>query len=437
MVASTARVSLWGEPVGALVWDDEKRIGSFEYFPEFVSTGLEISPLQMPLSAGTIYTFPSLNPAVFKGLPACLSDSLPDEFGNALIDAWLAREGRDKASFSPVERLLYTGHRAMGALEYDPAINGSMKESVPVELESLVKLAGDVLTDRESFTAKFSKHETTTAEDDAMHRLFQIGTSAGGARPKAVIAMNDSGEIRSGQVTAPKGFTHWLLKFDVEKGAGALGDPLGFGRIEYAYSRLVKNAGIEMTECRLIEENGRGHFCTRRFDRTDEGEKFHVQTLCALAHADFTKPGAFSYEEGFQILRRMNLSREDAIEFYRRMIFNVLGCNNDDHTKNISFAMDQVGEWVLSPAYDMAWSYRADSPWVSSHQMSINGKRDGFTLDDLRSVAKQIGRFNPEPIIDQVFEAIKLWPEYAAEAGVREEMISGISKTQLLDIKSR
>lgn len=436
MVASTARVSLWGQPVGALVWDEEKRIGSFEYFPEFISTGLEIAPLTMPLSAGTIYTFPSLNPAVYKGLPACMSDSLPDDFGNALIDAWLAREGRDKASFSPVERLLYTGHRAMGALEYDPAINGAMKESVPVELESLVKLAGEVLSDRESFTAKFSSHETTTEEDNAMHRLFQIGTSAGGARPKAVIAMNDLGEIRSGQVAAPEGFTHWLLKFDVEKGASSLGDPLGFGRIEYAYSRLAKAAGIDMTECRLIEENGRAHFCTRRFDRTDDGEKFHVQTLCALAHADFTKPGAFSYEETFQVLRRMKLSREDAIELYRRMVFNVIGSNNDDHTKNLSASMDQTGEWVLSPAYDVAWSYRADSYWVSSHQMTINGKRDGFTLSDLRAVAKQIGRFNPESVIEQVCEAIKLWPEYAASAGVRDEMISGITKTQLLDIKS-
>lgn len=391
----------------------------------------------MPLSAGTIYSFPGLNPEVFKGLPACLSDSLPDDFGNALIDAWLAREGREKASFSPVERLLYTGHRAMGALEYDPVINGGLGASVPVELESLVALAGDVLSDRESFTAKFANHETTTAEDDAMHRLFQIGTSAGGARPKAVIAMNEQGEIRSGQVPAPKGFTHWLLKFDVEKGASSLGDPLGFGRIEYAYSRLAKAAGIDMTECRLIEENGRGHFCTRRFDRTDDGEKFHVQTLCALAHADFTKPGAFSYEEAFQVLRRMKLSRDDAIELYRRALFNVLGCNNDDHTKNFSTSMDQTGEWVLSPAYDLAWSYRADSYWVSSHQMSINGKREGFTLEDLRILARQIGRFNPESVIEQVREAMKLWPAYAEEAGVREEMIAGIKKTQLLDIKSR
>jgi serine/threonine-protein kinase HipA len=325
----------------------------------------------------------------------------------------------------------------MGALEYDPVINGGLGTSAPVELESLVALAGDVLSDRESFTAKFANHETTTAEDDAMHRLFQIGTSAGGARPKAVVAMNEQGEIRSGQVSAPKGFTHWLLKFDVEKGASSLGDPLGFGRIEYAYSRLAKAAGIDMTECRLIEENGRGHFCTRRFDRTDDGEKFHVQTLCALAHADFTKPGAFSYEEAFQVLRRMKLSRDDAVELYRRMVFNVIGCNNDDHTKNFSASMDQTGEWVLSPAYDLAWSYRADSYWVSSHQMSINGKREGFTLEDLRNAAKQIGRFNPESVIEQVCEAIKRWPEYAAEAGVREEMISGITKTQLLDIKSR
>ncbi|NAT15972.1 toxin HipA [Pseudomonas syringae pv. actinidifoliorum] len=437
MVANTARVSLWGNPVGALVWDDERRIGSFEYFPEFIGGGLEIAPLTMPLSAGTIYTFPGLNPDVYKGLPACLSDSLPDDFGNALIDAWLAREGRDKASFSSVERLLYTGHRAMGALEYDPAINGGSRQSVPVELESLVKLAGEVLSDRESFTARLSGGSTSPQERDAMHRLFQIGTSAGGARPKAVIAMNERGDIRSGQVPAPEGFTHWLLKFDVDKGASSLGDPLGFGRIEYAYSELVKLAGIDMTECRLIQENERAHFCTRRFDRTDEGEKFHVQTLCALAHADFTKPGAFSYEEGFQVLRRLKLARADAIEFYRRMVFNVMGCNNDDHTKNFSASMDQTGEWVLSPAYDVAWSYRADSPWVSSHQMSINGKREGFTLADLREVAKQIGRFNPEPVIEQVREAIKLWPEHAAAAGVREEVIFGISRTQLLDLKAR
>lgn len=435
MVASTATVNLWGQPVGALAWDDQRNVGSFEYFPDFISTGLQIAPLAMPLTAGTIYTFPSLNPAVYKGLPACLSDSLPDDFGNALIDAWLAREGRDKSSFNPVERLLYTGHRGMGALEYDPAVNSSLASSAHVELDSLVKLAAEVLSDRENFNIRVASHETTSKEDDAMHRLFQIGTSAGGARPKAVIAMNESGEIRSGQVKAPDGYKYYLLKFDVEKEARQLGDPLGFGRIEYAYSQMALAAGIDMSPCRLYEEGGRAHFMTERFDRTEGGEKFHTQTLCAMAHADFTKPGAFSYEEAFQIMRRLNLSRADAIELYRRMVFNVIGRNQDDHTKNLSFLMDQNGEWILSPAYDLAWSYRPDSFWVATHQMTINGKRDNFELDDLRAAAKQIGRFNPADVIDEVVQAVTRWPEFAAAAGVQDEMITGITKTQRLALK--
>lgn len=434
-MVNVGEVHLWGHLVGAVLWDEADGTGSFEYDPEFCRLGLEIAPIHMPAIADEIYTFPALSRQTYKGLPGCLADSLPDDFGNALINAWCAQNGRDPRSFNPVERLLYQGERGMGALEYRPATGIATGRSAKLELNSLVELAAKVLSERNEITGEISLKPTTGKEDAALQHLFQVGTSAGGARPKAVIAMNDQGEFRSGQVEAPPGFTYWLLKFDVSKGATVLGDPAGFGRIEYAYYRMARAAGIAMTECRLHQEGGRAHFMTRRFDRTDDGKKLHSQTFCAIDHADFMKPGMYSYEEAIQLLRQLQLSREDQIELYRRMCFNVLARNQDDHTKNVSLLMDHEGTWMLSPAYDIAWSYRPDSEWVATHQMTINGKRDNFTLDDLHAVATTIPRFNPQEVIAEVREAVLQWPSLADEAGVGEPMIDHIASTHRLDLR--
>jgi serine/threonine-protein kinase HipA len=445
---SVATVALWGKDIGAVSWDKAANRGFFEYLPHY--HGVSIDPLHLPVSSAS--NGPSSSPVgifggstrredwdTWKGLPSALADSLPDDFGNALIDAWLARENLQKADFDPVRRLLYTGSRGMGALEYRPALREGLGETHALELDSLVRLAGEVVSQRSSFEARLGGDDTDKA---ALQSLLQVGTSAGGARPKAVIAMDDHGHIRSGQVGAPKGYGYWLLKFDVAE-PGHLGASTSFGRIEYGYARMAKAAGIDMTECRLLEENGRAHFMTRRFDRVvptassprQDGSgavesvlKRHVLSLCALARADFRLPGLYSYEEALALMRTLKLPREDAIEFFRRMVFNVLARNQDDHTRNTAFLMDPSGAWRLSPAYDLTFAYRADSPWVATHQMTIHGKRDGFVLDDLRAVGRTIGGFDPDPVIQEVGEAVRRWPEFAGEAGVTPSVIQTIAQ---------
>ncbi|MDF9778785.1 serine/threonine-protein kinase HipA [Pseudomonas baetica] len=427
----TAKVYLFDLFVGGLLWDEDAQLGLFEYDPEFVKTGIEISPIHLPLAANQTYAFPSLNRETYKGLPAILADSLPDDFGNALIDAWLAKEGRDKATFTPVERILYQGARGMGALEYRPALDGAAKTSESFQIQALVELASEVLSQRESLAERLTKHDPSV-DEAALQRLIQVGTSAGGARAKAVIAMNDAGEIRSGQVKAPKGFTYWLLKFDVAKHTDVLADSQGYGRIEYAYSVMAKDAGITMNPCELLEEGGRAHFLTKRFDRTDDGDKIHMATLCALDHADYKKPGGYSYEEAFGVLRVLGVSREEAIEFYRRLVFNLVARNQDDHTKNISFLMDQDGIWSLSPAYDVSWSYLPGNFWVETHQMTVNGKRDKFELTDLEAVAKQVKGIDAHSIIKEVCAAVKRWRAIAESVGVATKMIDEIEATHRL-----
>ncbi len=427
----TAKVYLFDLFVGGLLWDETTQLGLFEYDPEFVKTGIEISPIHLPLAVNQTYAFPSLNRETYRGLPAILADSLPDDFGNALIDAWLAKEGRDKSTFTPVERILYQGMRGMGALEYRPALDGSAKASESIQIEALVELASEVLSQRESLADRLEQQDPSV-DDQALQRLIQVGTSAGGARAKAVIAMNAAGEIRSGQVKAPKGFTYWLLKFDVAKNTDVLADSQGFGRVEYAYSLMAKAAGITMSQCELLQEGGRAHFLTKRFDRTDDGDKIHMATLCALDHADYKRPGAYSYEEGFGVMRVLGLSRDEAIEYYRRMVFNVVARNQDDHTKNTSFLMDQQGNWSLSPAYDVSWSYQPGSFWVETHQMTVNGKRDKFELTDLEAVAKQVRGIDAQGIIEEVCLAVKRWREIAGSVGVAPRLIDEIEKTHRL-----
>ena len=433
----TALVSLWGEPVGAVAWLDDQNCAAFEYEPAFLKRGLDISPLHMGHEAAArgdgIFSFPALANETFLGLPGLLADALPDKFGNSIIDAWLARNGRDSSSFSPVERLCYIGRRGMGALEFSPPVIQRFNKSVPIEVAELVALAQEVMTQRVALDAGFGNEEQENAE--AIMDILRVGTSAGGARPKAVIAMNDAGKVVSGQANVPAGYDYWLLKFDGVSDL-ELGAPRGYGRIEYAYYLMARAAGIDMMECRLLEEHGRAHFLTRRFDRA-AGSKVHMQTLCGLAHYDYNLAGAHGYEQAFAVMRQLHLNKAEAVQQYRRMVFNVLARNQDDHTKNIAYLMGQDGEWQLSPAYDLTYSHNPAGKWTNQHQMSINGKRDHFTREDLLAVGESISVSRPGNIIDEVAEAVSQWPEYARESGVDDVVIKEIAGNQRMELAGR
>ena len=426
----TAVVRLWGDEVGAVSWLADQTYGVFEYDRGFLNTGLDIAPLHMGLedarNGDGIFAFPSLNKDTYLGLPGLLADALPDKFGNSIIDAWLARQGRDAADFSPVERLCYTGKRAMGALEFSPAVIAGYDKSVPVEVSELVDLAQDIMTQRQGMKVELGNSARENA--DAVMDILRVGTSAGGARPKAVIAMDAKGNVMSGQTTAPKGYDYWILKFDGVTDL-ELGEPKGYGRIEYAYYLMATAAGIDMTECRLLEESGRAHFMTKRFDRID-GNKIHMQSLCGIAHYDFNMAGAYSYEQAFAVMRKLRLSKAEAVQQYRRMIFNVIARNQDDHTKNITFLMGPDGKWKLSPAFDVIYSHNPQGKWTNQHQMSLNGKRDHFTLQDLIEVGESISIAKPETVINEVITAVEKWPDYAKAAGIKNEVISEIAKYQ-------
>ena len=420
-----AFVHLWGQLVGAVRWDAARLLATFAYDPAFVKSGLNVAPLQMPLTAraGQVYAFPRLNPDTYHGLPGLLADALPDRFGNQLIDAWLATQGRAAANFSPVERLCYIASRGMGALEFEPQVgNAGGAGAEPVEVAALVELAQQVVGQREAFRVNLRGGAA-----DGLAALLAVGTSAGGARPKAIVAFNeDTGEVRSGQVKAPPGFGYWLLKLDGVRDQ-ALADPRDFGRLEYAYYLMATAGGLQMSECRLYEEGPRAHFMTRRFDRTAAGEKIHAQTLCALAHYDYNQPAAYSYEQAFQVMRDLRLPYTAAEQFYRRMVFNVVARNQDDHTKNISFLMDTAGQWRLAPAYDVAYAYHPGNRWTSQHQMALNGKRDGFTRADLRAVAREMNIRGADELMDDVLRQVARWPEFAAMAGMSKERTAVIA----------
>jgi serine/threonine-protein kinase HipA len=421
-----AFVHLWGQLVGAVRWDPTRSLATFAYDPDFVKSGLNVAPLQMPLSTRTdqVYAFPRLNPETYHGLPGLLADALPDRFGNQLIDAWLATQGRAPADFSPVERLCYIANRGMGALEFEPQVgNAAGVGATSLEVAALVNLAQQVVGQREAFHT--SLHDEAT---EGLAALLAVGTSAGGARPKAIIAYNEeTKEVRSGQVTAPPGFGYWLLKLDGVRDQ-ALADPRDFGRLEYAYYLMAQASGVEMSECRLYEEGPRAHFMTRRFDRTAEGGKLHAQTLCALAHYDYNQPAAYSYEQAFQVMRTLRLPYTAAEQFFRRMVFNVVARNQDDHTKNISFLMDAAGQWKLAPAYDVAYAYQPGNPWTNQHQMALNGKRDNFTRADLQAVAREMNIRRADDLVDEVLAHVARWPEFAAAARMSEERTDAISK---------
>jgi len=424
----TARVILWGSDIGAVTWLPDRGIGVFQYTPEFSVSGIAVAPVMMPLTDSP-YEFPSLSRETFKGLPGLLSDSLPDKFGNTLINAWLSQQGRDPGSFTPVERLCYTGARGMGALEFKPRMTDAPVTSRRIEIDALVTLANRVLDDRIALEGKF----TGVDDKHAIEDILRVGTSAGGARAKAVLAWNPgTGEFRSGQAPAEKGFSHWLMKFDGVHGNKdkEVADPQGFGRIEFAYSLMARDAGIEMEECRLHEEGGRAHFMTRRFDRTLGGGKLHMQSLGALMHYDFNIAGAHSYEQALQAIRTLHLSMDDVEQQVRRTFFNVLARNQDDHVKNIAFLMNRKGRWRLSPAFDVAYSYNPSGVWTSRHQMSVNGKLDGFDVEDLIAFASVGGvkKAKAMSMLSEVTQSVKKWRSFAAKAGIPEVDIARIER---------
>ncbi|MDZ4198857.1 MAG: HipA domain-containing protein [Kiritimatiellia bacterium] len=427
-----AEVQLWGRTIGAVSMEEGRDAATFQYDSDFAESGIEVSPVRMPLST-QVYSFPALPRNTFHGLPGLLADSLPDSFGNALVDAWLATQGRTPESFSAVERLCYTGKRGMGALEFAPVLGPKPRRAMMIEVDALVRLAGEVLTHRNSLQGYFNRE----GQEKALEDILRVGTSAGGARAKAVIAWNrETNEVRSGQIAAHEGFDFWLLKFDGVKGNKdkELDDPKGFGAIEYAYHRMARAAGIAMAECRLMEENGRRHFMTRRFDRLAGGEKLHMQSLCAMAHFDFNHAGAYAYEQAMLTIRQLRLPMTAQEEQFRRMAFNIVARNQDDHVKNIAFLMNKKGEWSLAPAFDVTYSYNPSGSWTATHQMTMNGKRDGFTLADFKACAKSalMKRGRAAAILEEVHAAVQRWPEFAAEAGLTDEWRVRIQKTHRL-----
>jgi len=429
-----AEVIMWGRTIGAVSLAEGTEYAAFQYTPEFAASGIEVSPITMPLS-NQVYVFPELPRVTFHGLPGLLADSLPDKFGNALINVWLATQGRTAEDFNAIERLCYMGSRGMGALEFAPLTGSIARIDQRIEVDALVQLASDVLNRR--------SHLHTTLKNDhraeAMKNILHVGTSAGGARAKAVIAWNRAtNEVRSGQVDAGQGFEYWLLKFDGVAGNKdkELDDPRGYGAIEYAYALMARDAGITISECRLLEENGRRHFMTKRFDRTDDGGKLHAQTLAALAHFDYNNPGAYAYEQALFVVRQLGLPMATVEQLFRRMAFNIVARNQDDHVKNIGFVMNQQGEWALSPAYDVTYSYNPEGEWTGQHQMSMNGKRDGFTLEDFRACAKSavMKRGRAETIVKEVTDVVANWPKYADQAGVEKTRRDQLYRTFRLSI---
>ena len=426
-MVDVAQVKMFGKTVGSVSWNSRYGVARFEYDPDFIKSGIQPSPILMPVREGRVYSFGELNHETFKGLPGMLADSLPDTYGRALFDKWLALTGR--TSSNTIESLCFMGKRCMGALEFEPAIEGIFKAEQRIEFDSLVAVAREALTEKDSFQ--------TNLDDDrkaAIAEILRLGTSAGGQRAKAIIAYNrKTGEVRSGQVEAPEGFGYYLIKLDGVSATAGLKETENYGRLEYSFAKLVKACGINMTECSLIEENGRAHFLTKRFDRV-AGEKIHMQTLCGIAHYDYRLLRGYSYEQAFNIMRGLHLSYQEAQEMFRRVVFNVVVRNQDDHTKNISFLMDKQGKWCLSPAYDMGYAYNPNGTWTSAHQMSVNGKFDNITRADLLELAARNNIRNASQIIDEVCDACAGWYKIAKECSVPQAMIDKILPNMHLSI---
>jgi serine/threonine-protein kinase HipA len=427
---SVAQIKIFNKKVGAVAFDNSKGTALFEFEDSFLKTGLDLSPIKMPTknAKGKIFSFAELSRSnTFKGMPGLLADVLPDKYGNVLINNWLAKNGRPTGSLDPVETLCFIGKRGMGALEFNPVNPPIANNSTKIEIGSMVQIAQDILSERITFTTNLSAEE-----EKAMADILKIGTSAGGARAKAIIAYNPlTKEVKSGQTDAPAGFNHWLIKFDGVDDE-QFGASNGYGRVEMAYHKMAIDCGIEMMECKLFEENNRAHFMTRRFDRPTEHTKLHVQTFCAIQHYDFNDVGLHSYEQLFETMRILNLPYPQHEQLYRRMLLNVMGRNCDDHTKNFAFIMNENGEWKLAPAYDVCHAYRPASPWVSQQSLSVNGKRNNINKDDLLAVAKLLSIKKAAQIFTQVREVVNKWNEYADEQKVPVELRDTIRKTLIL-----
>ncbi len=430
---NSAFVKIWGQTVGAVVWDEDQGLARFEYAPSFKNKNIDLAPIKMPIqSQQSIFSFPELRPSknnaydTFKGLPGLLADLLPDQYGNQLMNMWLAQNGRPENSMNPIEQLCFIGTRGMGALEFEPTQLQSTKKSFQVEINSLVDIAHRILHKREAF-------ETNLNEDEqqAVKEILKIGTSAGGARPKAIIAYNKkTGQVRSGQTNSPKGFEHWLIKLDGVSDA-QFGESKGYGRVEMGYYLMAKDCGIHMMESELLEEKGRAHFMTKRFDRENGSIKHHIQTFCALQHYDFNEVRSYSYEQLFQTMRLLRLPYPDAEQMYRRMVFNVIARNCDDHTKNFAFRLREGAHWELAPAYDMCHAYRPDSLWVSQHALSINGKRKGIQKDDLIQFAKAMNIKKAAKIVSEINAQVQNWKTYADAVQVDKQLRDAIQETLL------
>ncbi len=423
---TTAYINLWGNRVGAVAWDTNTQTASFEYEPKFTANNWEVAPLKMPLNqANQIFSFPDLvRNSTFKGLPGLLADVLPDKYGNQLINAWLAQNGRPENSLNPVELLCFIGTRGMGAIEFEPVNFKSNQTAFTIEMDNLVKITQEVVNNRQDFETNLNGDEQKALLD-----ILKIGTSAGGARPKAIIAYNEkTGVIKSGQGKAPKGYNHWLIKLDGVSDS-QFGASTGYGRVEMAYYLMAKACEIEMTECRLLEENGRAHFMTQRFDREDGDIKHHIQTFCAMQHFDFNNVNSYSYEQLFQTMRLLRLPYPQAEQMFRRMVFNVMARNCDDHTKNFAFRLRKGQNWELTPAYDMCHAFRPGSEWVSQHALSINGKRNAITKEDLVAVAKLMNIKKAKEIIQQTSEVIKNWTSFAEETKIEAKLKEAIKTT--------
>lgn len=433
---NVAEVKIWGELVGAVAWEEKTGLASFEYDPKFKRLNWDLAPLKMPInSEKKIISFPELRKIknaefdTFKGLPGLLADVLPDKYGNQLINMWLAQQGRPQDSMNPVEMLCFIGSRGMGALEFEPATIKESKKTFSIEIDSLVDIAQKMLLKREAFTANLLRDE-----EKAVMEILKIGTSAGGARPKAVIAHNEkTGEVRSGQTKAPSGFEHWLIKLDGVSDV-QLGASKGYGRVEMAYYNMAIACGIDMMFSKLLEENGRAHFMTKRFDREGGETKHHIQTFCAVKHFDFNQVNSFSYEQLFQTMRELKLSYQDTEQMFRRMVFNVIARNCDDHTKNFSFRLKKEGKWELAPAYDVCHAYRPGSEWVSQHALSINGKRIDISKEDLIVIGESIKCKKSAGIIEEINDTVNQWNKFANEVSVTTELRNAVDKT-LLNLK--
>ncbi|MFK7977401.1 MAG: type II toxin-antitoxin system HipA family toxin [Halioglobus sp.] len=430
----TATVKLWGTVVGYVSMEPQELYARFEYDPDFVRMGIEVAPLQMPAVAGRVYVFSELQRRAFHGLPGLLADSLPDKYGNSLINVWLARTGRKAEQFNAVDRLCYAGTRGMGALEFEPQTVNEASADKQLEVAELVELASLAFANKESLEARFANEgkENDSKDGQAMLDILSIGTSAGGARAKAVIAFNPkTREVRSGQMDLPPGFEHWLIKFDgVEfNGDWGVADPAGYGLLEYSYYLMAIECGINMEECRRFEEGGRTHFMTRRFDRGENGEKYFVQSLGAIAHYDYWESGYHSYEQVLMTMRELGMGLDMIEEMVRRIIFNIVGCNQDDHVKNISFMMDREGQWRLSPAYDLCHAQGSD--FTRHHQLSLNGKTNSFDEQDVKHLGSYAGlpRGREKLILEKTVKAFSGWQQMANTLGVPESLREHVRST--------